>query len=135
MSSLGTKLITNVPFSAILLLLAGLPFYGQFMPYFEGAVWPVTTPISILSTTPADDGLDIRFAYSKLRACERIGAYIKQGTMEVGFEPIGSDPSTIGLGISISRLWHVELKTLTRAEIWFVYRCNPLWITISKVYP
>lgn len=131
------RVVHSAAIWVLLLLLAFLPAYGPYMVYLEGALFPVTSKIDILSQQIEDDGLTIRFAYTKHRPCELVSASLRRGENEVGFYPVSSSsaPVTRLPGRQISRLWFVESQSLTGIDMWFVHRCSPLWLTATQVYP
>ena len=133
--SLASKMIASWPSLALLILAVLLPVYGPFMAYAEGSWFPVTSPIAIVTSEPAKDGLDIRYSYTKYRNCEFVGVSAKIDGTEVGFEPVlSSPPGTRSTGQQISRLWHLDAPSLDGVRIYFTHRCHPFWIVAAKVY-
>lgn len=134
--SLALDLLRSRGFLAIILLLAGLPIYGPFLATAEAELFPVVQHFHIESVTPNAQGVEVRFTYTKSRLCEYRGSYVRLGTREIPSIPVGGDdPGTIGPGVTITRVWQVALPSLDGAEIWFSYRCHPLWALVEKVYP
>lgn len=130
------KLFGNWLFVIVMLLIIGLPIYGPPLSYLESRVWPPASKITVLSIKPDATGLDLTFQYSKLRLCEFLGGYVKRGISEVGHEATGGgDPRTIGVGVTITRSWHIDALDMDNLEIWFAYRCEITWVSVVKVYP
>lgn len=122
---------------SLLVLLALLPVYGSFMPYLEGRWFPVTSKIAVLSVTPAGTGVDIVYTYDKYRLCELVGYSAKINGLDTLLVPVGESVglSTRGIGPEAPRTWHLVAPSLKGAEIWVLDRCNPVWLTATKVYP
>ena len=119
------------------MLIALLPVYGSFMPYLEGSIWPVTSKATIISVMPSGTGIDIQYTYSKYRLCELVGYTAKVGNLDVLLVPVGEGVglSTRGLGPEAPRTWHMVAPSLDNAQIWVLDRCNPFWLTATKIYP
>lgn len=132
-----TKLLTSVPAMILLVLVALLPVYGSFMPYVEGNYWPVVSKATIISAVTSGSGVDITYTYTKYRLCELVGYSAKVGGLDTLLVPIKEPPglSTRGLGPEAPRTWHLVAPNLEGTEIWVIDRCNPLWLTVTKVYP
>lgn len=132
-----TKLFLNLPAMLALVMLALLPVYGSFMPYLEGSIWPVTSKISVLSVTPSSSGVDIVYTYTKYRLCELVGYSAKVNGVDTLLVPVGESVglSTRGIGPEAPRTWHFVAPSLDNAQIWVIDRCNPIWLTATKVYP
>lgn len=132
-----TKLASSWPSIVLFILFALLPVYGQFMPYLEGSVWPVTSKATIVSITPNGTGVDVAYTYTKYRLCELVGYGAKVGGIDTLLVPIHEMPglATRGLGPEATRMWHLVAPSLSMTEIWVIHRCNPIWLTATKVYP
>lgn len=132
-----TRFATNLPSLILLLLFALLPVYGSFMPSLEGSLFPVVSKVKIESVTPSGTGIDIVYTYDKYRLCELVGYSATVNGIDTLLVPIGESVglSTRGLGPESPRTWHMVAPSLSNAEIWVIYRCNPLWLTTTKVYP
>lgn len=122
---------------ALLLLLVTLPVYGPFVGPFDGTIFPVTSKVEIVDLTATPDGkVQFRFSYKKLRFCELAGVRLDIDGKTVDFAPLGSSPSyTRPTGNQVSRIWEADTPTLADAEMWFFHRCNPAWLTVTKVVP
>jgi hypothetical protein len=131
-----TRLI-SLPLFILLGIVAMLPFYGSFMPFVEGSLWPVTSKVAIISVTTSGAGVDIVYTYTKYRLCELVGYSAKINGIDTLLVPVGESVglSTRGLGPEAPRTWHLVAPNLNGAEIWILYRCNPLWLTATKVFP
>ena len=119
-------------------LLIALPIYGPVMPAFEGLILPVTTKIGPVNPVVTNDGgLEFRFQYTKLRACEYLGTEARLAGYHVDFYPAPGQQSsgTRTTGAQLSQLWHLSNPTLNGVTIFFTHRCSPLWLTQTMVYP
>ncbi len=119
--------------------LVALPIYGPIMPMIDGFILPVTTKISPVHPVVTDDGgLEFKFQYTKLRACEYLGTEARLSGYHVDF---GLAPGQLQMGgtrstgAQISQLWHLDNPTLQGVTIYFLHRCMPLWISQTQVYP
>lgn len=129
--------LLNIPAMVLLALVALLPVYGSFMPYLEGRWFPVVSKVTILSVMPAGTGVDIVYTYDKYRLCELVGYSARINGFDTLLVPVGESVGlgTRGLGPESPRTWHLVAPSLKGAEIWIIYRCNPVYLTITKVYP
>lgn len=119
--------------------IAGALFYSPLMPTLEGMALPVTTKIEIVGGVERGwDGIDFRFAYTKLRNCELLGTDVRgPGGKFVYFYPLPQQgaPQTRGLGPQVSNKWHLGADSLEGLQMTFIHRCQPLWVTVTKVWP
>lgn len=130
------RLLGNWVVVISLLLLVGLPVYGPPLSYLESQYFPAASKITIVSVSKDVTGLNVVFTYTKKRLCEFLGGYAKRGISEVGHEATGGDnPTTVDVGVTITRAWHIDALDMDNLEIWFAYRCEPFWVSIVKVYP
>lgn len=131
------SVLNNGPILVLLALLVFLPVYGPYMVAIEGRLLPVTSRIEFTETTPTPEGgLDVRFRYEKYRDCEYLNTQVRLGEVDLEFDPVrGQRFSTVRpLGFNVSRLWHLNVTSLEGVQMWFVHRCHPFWITVTKVY-
>lgn len=138
-SRLSLNVIGSLSGTILLVLALFLPIYGPPMGYVEGTLLPVVSPITITEQVPTDDGLGllIRFTYTKYRACASGSSPVLHiGANEVDFHLVlpNADPLVRLPGKQRSSQWYVGSPTLEGAEIWFVHKCGPFWLTITKVY-
>ncbi len=134
----SARFITQWPALGLLIFFAAMPVYGPFMVYIEGDLLPVTSKITVTSQTPANGGLDITFSYTKYRFCELEGFDARAGQLEVPMTiaPVSATPSPVRTpGYQGSRVWHIGAASMDGISLWFIHRCNPLWLTATKVYP
>lgn len=121
----------------VIALLLALPIYGPVMPAVEGWLLPVTTKIAPVNLVADGEGMDFRFQFTKMRACEYLGTEARMAGYHLEFyqkvDPGGH--STRMVGAQTSNLWHLNAKTLDGVTIWFIHRCSPLWLTYTLAYP
>lgn len=119
-------------------------------PYAETALWPVVKDFRVLAEHELADGrvsLD-QVEFSKARNCEYIGISWYRGSRGGVFERVpvetrrrtGDDSSpNRPLGRQRTGPWIIalpsleELKGNSFAEL--QHRCQPLWITTTRLYP
>ena len=139
----GAKLAINItwtwPAVIALLVFAMLPIWGPLMPPLEGALWPVTSKVTFINqaTTP-EGGTLARMSYVKNRDCEIIGVSMDRAGLPVDFEPVAGsldNLTTRGTGPQISRQWLIGDDSIQGLRLRFIYRCHPLWTTVTIVYP
>lgn len=123
----------------LLILAVFLPVYGPPMGYVEGYLLPVVSPIKIIEQMPTEDGMGtlIRFTYTKLRVCPSGGPPVLHiGGNEIDFHLVVPNPTDVVRlpGKQTSSQWFVGSPTLVGADIWFIHRCGPFWVTITHVY-
>jgi hypothetical protein len=116
-----------------------LPLWGPQMSTWEGMILPVTTKVDWVDVTPAADGVEFRFAYSKLRSCEFVNVVMEDAkgrevTLDL-VDRLAPPPSTRLIGKQVSRLWHADIPTLDGVKLFFVHRCSPLWLTVTQGAP
>lgn len=131
------RLLGNWGVFVLLGLLVGLPIYGPALAWVESTYWPVASKLTIDEAVEDSTGVKVRYHYQKLRSsCEYLGGYAKRGVNELPHEALGGDdPKTIGVGVNITRYWHIDTSGMNGVEVWFTYRCHFLWILAQKVYP
>ena len=124
------------PSITLLLIVALFPFYGSQFPRFDGWLFPVTGKMTFSDVRPADGGVTVRLSYTKLRDCEYLGASMDHEGVSVDFYPVdGGVPTTLATGQHVSRPWFIGSPTVDGLHLRFVHRCNPLYTTVSDVYP
>lgn len=135
--SSGIRLMRNLPIYVFLAALALLPLLGSFMPYLEGSLWPVVSDFKVLSVKPGGTGVDIEYTYTKQRLCQLVGYSAKVNGVDTVLVPIGENAmlGTRGLGPEAPRTWRLVASGLDGVEIWIIYRCNVLYLTVQKLYP
>jgi hypothetical protein len=137
-SSLALNVTWTWPVTILLLLAALLPIYGPMLPTIEGYLLPVTSKIQIVNPAadPSDAGsMLFTFTYTKYRACEYLGTEARVKGLHVDFENTEAANITRVPGPQISQVWRLRSTDLADLAIYFIHRCSPYWITITRAYP
>ena len=134
LSAVAFGIVFAVTFGAI------VTGYYTFGPMIETRFFPVTTKIEIRDLQEVEGGIQFRFAYRKLRACELVTTSLLIGDVQRDFYAIpnqpGEDSTTRSPGQQLSRVWFSDIASLEGAEIRFIHRCPPTpWLSVTKVYP
>lgn len=132
-----TKLAASWPSLLLLAMFSLLPVYGPFVGKLEGRFWPVTSPMSIVSIDPSGNGINVSYTVTKYRFCEIVGYSASVSGVDTLVTPIIENwhfPMQ-GLGLSPQRALHLSVSSLTGVEILAIHRCNPLYLTVTKIYP
>lgn len=136
LDKLAMRATWSKPGVLALLLVLGFPFYATTFPRFDGWLFPVTSKVELLDVQPTDGGVTVRLAYTKLRDCEYLGSTMDRDGMPVDFYPVtGGQPTTLATGRHLSRPWFVGSADISGLHLRFVHRCNPLYLTVTDVYP
>ena len=126
------------PVMIVLLIIAMIPVYGPLMPPIDGTLAPVTSKITFIEQRAVDNGLVARMRYTKNRDCEIVGVAMDRHGIPIEFEPIAGSENrltTRGTGLQVSREWFIGADKLDDIRLRFIHRCNPLWLTVTVVYP
>ena len=122
----------------MLFLFAMLPVWGPLIPPIEGAVWPVTSKVTFVDQTAVSGGLKARMSFTKLRNCEIVGLSLDKNNVPIEFEPITGYIGSLvtrGTGPQITRFWFIGADSIDGMRLRFIHRCNPLWTTVTVVFP
>jgi len=132
--SLAIKSMTAWPMMVLLALVALLPLYGPWFPPIEGALFPVTSKITVGEAVAHDGSMLFRFSYEKYRTCEIVGVEATINGKPVDFgRADDTPPGTRIPGDQTSRVWRLGSPSLDGLAVFFIHRCHPYWITITKV--
>lgn len=126
------------PVMILLLIIAMIPVYGPLMPPIDGTLAPVTSKVTFIEQRAVDNGLVVRMRYTKNRDCEFVGVTMDRRGVPIEFDPVQGSKNrltTRGTGLQVSREWFIGADKLDDIRLRFIHRCNPLWLTVTVVYP
>lgn len=127
-----------------LLLLVVVMGVFTFGPTLETRFLPVYSRFTIDQLYPDDQGVRVRFRYTKLRACDSLGFAFYVGDPAHTFQPLVVDaidgmPPPRPVGEQISNLYRIRGVTTEqfRREVFGIIsnRCGPWWATQTRIYP
>jgi hypothetical protein len=115
-------------------------------PSIERVLFPVISPLKILSLEPEGVGATIYVRFEKQRSCEYLGMNWNrvddagiQHRVFLDLKPTeDSSGSTRPVGKFVAGPWYVGMPpdVLQNSSVAVIsYRCHPFWITDMKVWP
>ena len=111
---------------------------APLMPPIDGTLAPVTSKVTFIEQRAVDNGLVVRMRYVKNRDCELVGVTMDRHGVPIEFDPVAGSENrltTRGTGLQVSREWFIGADKLDDIRLRFIHRCNPLWLTVTVVYP
>lgn len=112
--------------------LTGVLIYGPFVGGLEGHFAPVVDGLAVGNVLQSGKGVEFDFTYWKLRDCRLVGVEADRAGERVMFFPLDRIAPKL-LGFQQSGKWFLEGNGVEGVSLMFYHRCNPLWVTITRV--